>query len=103
MSNFSLFYSTTYVVVLQFFLTWTTSFLIIKSMVLAIHSTTLSPSVVLAGEMEPFVSWLLIKRPKVHSGQARRHSFHSLKSRGNSKNGLFQRHRQNLKIYPGIF
>lgn len=62
MSNFSLFYSTTYAVVLQFLLTCTTSFLIIRSMVLAIHSTTLSPSLVVAGEIEPFVSWLLIKR-----------------------------------------
>lgn len=44
MSNFSLFYSTTYVVVLQFLLTCSTSFLIIRDtdMVLAIHSTTLS-------------------------------------------------------------
>lgn len=65
MSNFPLFYSTTYIVVLQFLLTPTTSFLIIRSVVFAIHSATLSPSLVLAGEMELFVSWFLIRRPKV--------------------------------------
>lgn len=60
-------------------------------------------SLALTGESEPFVSWLLIKSPKVHSWRARKHTFYSLKWRENSRSGLCQRQRKKISKYSQVF